>query len=135
MYRKREAKIAEAICSDSNRDRVFSYVVLFVISLVSVIMGFILNGLIVSLSKNMDTTTSNINTMVSEVVLIRKEIADMANHMKTIDNSVGSMSSDMRTMSADISNMEKNIKNMDTSTKNLKDDIHEINKLNPARLF
>lgn len=135
MYRKRETKIADAISTDSSRDRVFAYTVLFVIGLVAVIMGYILGGLISTLTKNMEATASNINSMSEEMVLMRKDIRVMAYHIQSIDRSVISMSTDISTMSKSVSSMAVDMNNMDQNTDNMKKDMHDISKLNPLRLF
>lgn len=135
MYRKREAKIADAIRTDSSRDRIFSYIVLFVISLLAVITGFILSELINSLSKNMEKTTSNINTMASEMVLMRKDISQMSHHIKSLDGSVINMSSDMKQMGKDVGSMSTNMDKMTKNTKDMKKDMKDFNKLNPMSLF
>ena len=76
MYTNHESKIAKAINEDSTRDRAFSYVVLFVISLVTVVMGYILWGLISSLTVNMESIASDMKSM-------RKDM----NRIESIDTS------------------------------------------------
>ena len=135
MYRKREAKIADAIRTDSSSNKIFSYVVLFVISLVVVVVGYILAGLVTTLSAHMEKIVSNIDSMSSSMKSIEQNMGAMTKYINSMDASTKDMSIDVNKMSDAVSSMSNNIEHMDTSTKDMKSDMHDIGKLNPLRLF
>ena len=135
MYRKREAKIADAIRTDSSSNKIFSYVVLFVISLVVIVVGYILAGLVTTLSVHTEKIVLNIDSMSSSMKAIEQNMDSMTKYIHSMDTSTKEMSVDVNKMTDTISSMSKNIEHMDTSTKDMKSDMHDISKLNPLRLF
>lgn len=114
MSENEESLIAQAITKDSRGDRIFAYILLSVFSVVGTIMGYVMWGLVTSLSSNMQSMASDMHSM-------RNEISSMSTHIKSMDTS-------MSTMTTDISKMSKSMESMQS-------DIHDMNKMNPARLF
>lgn len=135
MYRKRETKIADAIRTDSSNNRIFAYVVLFVISLVVVVVGYVLAGLVTALSKHMETVVVNINSMSASMRSMQKDMTRMTKHIQSMDTSTNVMSVDMNKMRTSVESMSHSLTNMEGSTQDMKDDISEMNKLNPMRHF
>ena len=138
MYRKRERKIADAIETHSSRDRIFSYVVLFVISLVSVIIGYILWGLITALTTHTEKIVQNMDSLAVDVKSMSKDVHAMSvyiSHMESMDSSMSSMGNDINKMANDISTMTTTIEHMQENTKSMKGDMKDFNKLNPMKLF
>lgn len=121
MNTSHESQIAAAITKDSRGDRIFAYVLLLVVSLVALVVGYVLWGLISSLSLNMQSMSEDMRSM-------RKDISSMS-------TDIHSMSSDMHAINKELLNMSKSVHNMDVNTKGMQKDINDMGKLNPAKLF
>ena len=135
MYRKRETKIADAIRTDSSKDKLFSYIVLFVISLVVVVMGYVLGGLITSLSKHMESVVLNINSMSLSIKSMEKDMTKMTTYIETMDTSTQTISVGIQKMNKSMSEISVNVDNMEGKTKDIKDEMRKMNKMNPMKLF
>lgn len=135
MYRKRETRIADAIREDSSKDKLYSYIVLFVISLAVGVMGYVLGGVVNSLSKHMENAVLSINSISLSIKSMEKDMNTMTQYIQSMDTSTNNISLDIKNVNKSISDMSLSIQHMDKNTKDMEDEIREMNKLNPMRVF
>lgn len=114
------------ICENSKWDRVFSYVVLTVATIVTSIIGYILWGLINTLTVSLESISTDLKHM-------RTEISYLTKHVKSMDKSMADMSKDMAIMSDKLSDMSVSVHNIDETTQDMQVDTSDMNKMNPMR--
>lgn len=114
---KEKSEIARVIQTGNRRERILTYILAFLFSLVSMMLGYILWGLMSTLTLHMESMAKDMHTM-------KAGVDTMAKNMKYMEG-----------MNKNLSEMSKSVQNMDVSTEKMQEDMNDMNKMNPARLF
>ena len=126
MTTDQEKLIAEAIEKKSKSDRLFAYILLFVITFIVSIAGYNMSGLISSLSVNMQSISADIKDM-------RNEMVSISHNMKSLDHSVITIASDIHSATATHESIAESVGHLNNNIKQMQEDITDMNKMNPLR--
>ena len=116
----------EKIDKRSKGDRLFAYILLIVVTFAVSVVGYNMSGLISSLSRNMQSISTDINAMHNEMVKISQDIESM-------DDSITLIASDIHSGTTTHKNIAKDVEQLTKHIKAMQEDIHDMNKMNPVR--
>lgn len=89
MYEVHESQIAEVIKRINKHDKIFTYVLLAVISTAGLMMASVLWELISSLAANMQSMAANMQSMQTDIGKMSQYINSMDKSMANMDANIG----------------------------------------------
>lgn len=117
MYRRKNDKY-----------RRYSFALMFLLSIALVIVIYVFSTVVSSFLNSMEAIATNMKYMHVEMQSMSKTLISIEKSIESVSHDTGAMSKNLEKVSVGVDSMNMNMVKM-------QHEMHDVNKLNPARLF